>query len=226
MARERDIGADDPGSWIERFRDGRAITSAQETRLPLVGDTASLVAANQAGSVPYNGGAGGSLSDEVNFISGLDPDGTLALYSYWAWNSDSPAAYTGGYTLSRKWAADSSATVAGTPGGTVNYYFDPSSNWSAAEQQVFIDGLSLWSADANISFAQTTDPASAQIVIKRNGSTSAGTSAAIYRRRQCGPDRRHRTAPDDQPPFRSTPIMAAASARSPAIPTAPSAIPG
>jgi hypothetical protein len=44
------------------------------------------------------------LSDEVAFISGVYPDGTQPLYTFYAWNGDNPATYTGGFTNTRKWA--------------------------------------------------------------------------------------------------------------------------
>ena len=94
-----------------------------------------------------------ALNDEVAFISGVAADGTLPLYAYAAWNSDTPATYTGGYTESAKWGA----VTAGTPGGTIAYYFDPATAWNATEQQSFAAGLALWSAVANISFVQTAN---------------------------------------------------------------------
>src|ERR1700722_16737141 len=94
------------------------------------------------------------VQNEVAFISAVNADGTLALNAFYAWNGDSPATYGGGYTQAMKWGAD----TAGTPGGAISYYFDPTSNWTAIEQQAFEAGLALWSAEANITFVQTTNP--------------------------------------------------------------------
>ncbi|MBV9548515.1 MAG: M10 family metallopeptidase C-terminal domain-containing protein, partial [Alphaproteobacteria bacterium] len=132
----------------------------------------NLAAPDQNPQTLSNGGASGTLGDEVTFISGVNPDGTLAFYSFAAWNSDKPATYTGGYTLDYKWGDN----AASTPGGTVDYYFDPASNWTAAEEQVFIDGLALWSAEANIQFALTGDSAAAQITFTRGHDGKAYTS--------------------------------------------------
>jgi serralysin len=66
-----------------------------------------------------------SLNDEVAFISNVNADGTLALYSFGAWNPGTiPADYSGGYTNAMKW----DGITVGTPGGTVYYYFNPASN--------------------------------------------------------------------------------------------------
>ena len=112
------------------------------------------------------------LSDEVAFVSGVYPNGTLPFYAFGAWNSDNPATYTGGYTNSVKWGAP----TADTPGGTIDYYFDPSSLWNSTEQQFLTAGLALWSDIANISFALTTNPAQAQITFTRGNDREANTS--------------------------------------------------
>ena len=64
----------------------------------------------------------------------------LALYSYGAWNSNTPGIppipddYSGGTTYAFKWFADANAYTAGTPGGTIRYYFDtsPNSAWTSS----------------------------------------------------------------------------------------------
>ena len=93
-----------------------------------------------------------AAQSEVAFISGVAANGTLPLDAFYAWNQGTiPANYAGGYTNSMKWGAD----TAGTPGGTIAYYFNPASNWTASEEQVLSAGLALWSDIANISFVQT-----------------------------------------------------------------------
>ncbi len=118
-------------------------------------------------------------ADEVAFISGVYPDGTLPLYAFAAWNSDNPATYTGGFTNSAKWGAN----TAGTPGGTVLYWFTPGSHWNATEQQFLLAGLTLWSDVANISFAPAASAAQAQIVFTRASDGGAATSPQMS-----GPD--------------------------------------
>jgi hypothetical protein len=141
-------------------------------------DTASLSAPDQNPQPLNIGGAGGTLDDEVTFISGLNPDGTLARYAFGALNYDddgkiiNPADYSGPYTFAGKWGA----TTAGTPGGTVSYYFNPASSWTATEKQAFVSGLALWSAEADISFSETGDAGAAQITFTRGGDKKAATS--------------------------------------------------
>jgi hypothetical protein len=104
-----------------------------------------------------------SMEDEVAFISGVKADGTLTQYSYWGWNTDKPATYNNTWVRASKFGG----TTAGTTGGTVYYYFDPASNWSATEQTQLSSGLAMWSAVANIKFVQTTNSSQAKISFYR-----------------------------------------------------------
>jgi Peptidase M10 serralysin C terminal len=112
-----------------------------------------------------------SQQDEVAFISSVNADGTLAQHSYYGWDGDTPATYTSGWTTARKWGG----STAGTSGGTVSYYFDPSSNWSATEQKWFVAGLALWSAVANINFAPATSASAANITFIRTNNGGSYT---------------------------------------------------
>lgn len=69
-----------------------------------------------------------NLNEEIAFINGVA----------------SPADYSGGYTLSEKWGG----ITAGTPGGTVNYYFAPEPGRNTTEKVMFEAGLNLWAAVA------------------------------------------------------------------------------
>ena len=76
------------------------------------------------------------LDPEITFISGVTFGELVAGTSYNNWNGDSPATYnntSGTY----KWGSDHQAPRAG---GTVHYYFDPASSWSAAEKAGFVAG--------------------------------------------------------------------------------------
>lgn len=115
-----------------------------------------------------------SLQDEVAFISSVKADGTLAQYSFYGWNRKTPASYTSGWTTARKWGS----TTAGTSGGTVSYYFNPNSNWTATEKAWFAAGLALYSAVANIKFVQSTNP-NAGITFNRTNDSGSYTYA-IY----------------------------------------------
>jgi hypothetical protein len=119
----------------------------------------------------------GTQQNEASFISSVNPDGTLALQGFYSWNQDTPATYAGGFTEAMKWGSD----IAGTSGGTISYYFDVASNWTAAERQALAAGLALWSAEANISFAQTAIAGSAQITFKRSNDGIAQTSPSFSR---------------------------------------------
>ena len=57
----------------------------------------------------------------------------------------------------------------GTPGtgANVSYFFTTDSGWSASEKAAWQGGLALWSAVANIKFAEAADAASANFVITR-----------------------------------------------------------
>jgi hypothetical protein len=105
-----------------------------------------------------------TINDEVAFISSVASDGTLAKKSFYGWNLNTPATYSSVWTTARKWGG----TSAGSSGGTIAYYFDPASLWSATEQKWFAAGLALWSAVANIKFVQTTDASQAKISFRRS----------------------------------------------------------
>ena len=110
-----------------------------------------------------------TLQQEVSFISGVNPDGTIAATSFKSWNYNTPATYSS-YSSAQKWGG----TTAGSSGGTVTYYFDPNSNWSATEQSWLAAGLALWSAVANITFVQSTGT-SGQIDLTRGTDGGAET---------------------------------------------------
>jgi Ca2+-binding RTX toxin-like protein len=117
-----------------------------------------------------------TMADEIAFISGVSSNGLMPADAFYGWNGDTPATYTGGFTDTAKWGAN----TAGAAGGTIAYYFNPSSNWTATEQTALIAGLALWSDVANISFVATTNLFSAQITFTRgtdgNAQESAGTT--------------------------------------------------
>ncbi|HJR57364.1 MAG TPA: M10 family metallopeptidase C-terminal domain-containing protein, partial [Rhizomicrobium sp.] len=140
---------------------------------PVSTHTTADAAAAQKTVVEYAAPVAPALNEETTFLSGLNPDGTLALYSYAAWNNDRPATYTGGYTLAYKWHADGSAPTAGTPGGIVTYAFNAASGWNADETAAFTAALTLWSAVANISFSLTSDYGHAGIQFTRGSDDRA-----------------------------------------------------
>jgi Ca2+-binding RTX toxin-like protein len=114
-----------------------------------------------------------TMQDEVAFISSVNSNGTLASKSFYGWNQNTPATYSSQWTSARKWGG----TAAGSSGGTVAYYFDPASKWTATEQKWLAAGLALWSAVANIKFVQTTSSASAKITFRRTNDSGSYTYA-------------------------------------------------
>ena len=66
----------------------------------------------------------------IGFITGIDANGALTTANGWTWNGDNPATY-GASGSAHKWGGG----AAGDAGRHRHfYYFDPGSNWSAAEQ--------------------------------------------------------------------------------------------
>jgi hypothetical protein len=127
-------------------------------------------------------GTSPSMAAEVAYISGINASGNIVGTSYWTWNNDNPASYAGS-SDAHKWGA----STAGTAGGTVDYYFDPASSWSATEKAQMTACLTLWSDIANIHFALTTSSSAAQITFTRgsdggaetNGNWGGGGSAGV-----------------------------------------------
>ena len=57
----------------------------------------------------------------------------------------------------------------------MTYAFDPASAWSGVERETFRAGLALWSAVANISFVEISNPASAELDFTRGNDGQAHT---------------------------------------------------
>lgn len=114
-----------------------------------------------------------TMQDEVAFISSVASNGTLASKSFYSWNLNTPATYSSQWTSARKWGG----TAAGSSGGTVSYYFDPTSKWSATEEKWLAAGLALWAAVANVKFVQVTSSTKADITFRRTNDGSSYTYA-------------------------------------------------
>lgn len=107
---------------------------------------------------------------EVAFLSGITSASKLAGTAFATWKRDTPASYSTTTSYEVKWGG----TTPGTSGGTVTYFFDTASNWTTAEKNAISASLSLWSAEANISFSLATSAASAnQIFYRDAGSKTA-----------------------------------------------------
>jgi serralysin len=95
----------------------------------------------------------------IAFSTGLSTSGTLSAMNGWTWAGTNPATYGGNGQSAHKWEGG----FAGTSGGTVSYYFDPGSNFSAGVEAMYVSALTLWSDEANIDFVQTMNPNQAQL---------------------------------------------------------------
>ena len=104
-----------------------------------------------------------TLAQEVSYINGLNPDGSINNASYWG-SEDSTAFKFGSPT-------------AGT-GATITYGFDVASAFTAQEQQAFKMALAMWSSVANVTFAAAANPATADILVQRGTDGEAHTSIA------------------------------------------------
>ncbi len=118
------------------------------------------------------------MNSEVVYISGLTTGGKVAPTSFFTWDTNpdthDPATYSRTDSSLAKWG---SATP-GTSGGTIKYYFDTASSWTATEKNAFKAAMALWSDVANITFSQTTSSAAAQITIHRGSDGGAYDQSA------------------------------------------------
>jgi serralysin len=119
------------------------------------------------GNVPLGTALPAAELTVVTYVSGIDANtGSLADTnadpSFSSWNSStSSPQYSGADGVAHHWVGTHGAAP------TVDFYFAPSSNWSAAEETAFEQGLSLWSDVANIDFRLTTLLAAARFSIVR-----------------------------------------------------------
>ena len=139
---------------------------------------AAATAASSALVSPSPQADGTSLSPTADgvamlqFITGLDGSGKLDVTdpNYWNWDGNNPATFKDNFGgLAHVW--DNSKAV--------TYWFNPASNWSAAEQASFTSALNFWSAVSNIQFTLSnavSQPSNAY-VITRGSDGQAFTNA-------------------------------------------------
>lgn len=110
---------------------------------------------------------------EVATLSAVDENGLVAATSYATWRDfqpypSEPARYAE--------TADAFKWGSGTPGtgATINYWFDPASNWSDDEQNAFEGAMALWSAVANVTLVAADSQAAAAFrIIREPGAKAA-----------------------------------------------------
>ncbi|HEY1629754.1 MAG TPA: M10 family metallopeptidase C-terminal domain-containing protein [Rhizomicrobium sp.] len=138
----------------------------------------SMPQAHLAGGAVLTGGSGTTqstsptMAQETAFISGIDASGKTVATSFWTWNNNNPASYAV-RSDDHKWGSSTSHTA----GGTVTYYFDTASSWTATEKAQMTACLTLWSDIANINFSLTSVAAGADITFHRGNDGSAVTPA-------------------------------------------------
>ena len=103
-----------------------------------------------------------TIDQELTFITGLEPDGTLTDNSYWGFAGET--AY--------KWGEATLGT-----GATITYFFNPRSNFSAIEKSTFLKAFAMWSAVADVTFVEARNQASAGVLLQRGNDGGAYTSA-------------------------------------------------
>ncbi len=138
------------------------------------------LAQSSLGSVPLGTTLSATELSLVTYVSGVDASGNLADTntdpSFASWNDNTSApSYSGSNGVAHHWTA----AVAGQA-PTVDVYFDPASNWTAAEQTAFEQGLSLWSDVANIKFQYVSSSSSAEYIISRGSSGSGADTLPLY----------------------------------------------
>lgn len=118
---------------------------------------AAVQAAPPLGTTP-------TMAQEVQFMNGLNPNGTIAT-------SNSAFLNQNGESNAFKWGAATAGTSA-----TVTYAFDPTSNFTADEKATVREAFANWAAVANITFVETNDPAqasTANIFLNKNTDSTA-----------------------------------------------------
>ncbi len=99
------------------------------------------------------------VESEVAYISGVNSNGPLATTAFWTDFSET----------AHKWGGGS----AGTAGGIVTYAFDVASGFTAAEIGTWQQGLAIWSAVADIQFAEVDESGAPLVVLKRGNDGNA-----------------------------------------------------
>lgn len=102
-----------------------------------------------------------TMAEEVSFINGLSPDGTLTDVSFAGWEG----------RTAHKWGAPTAGT-----GATVTYAFDPDSSFSANEQATVLRAFATWSGVADVRFVAAASSTGADVLIHRGTDGRADTS--------------------------------------------------
>ncbi|CAN5280620.1 hypothetical protein BH10PSE14_BH10PSE14_20130 [soil metagenome] len=109
-------------------------------------------------------GGSPTLMDQVGFMNGLNPDGSINSASYWGAKGETAFKF--------------GSATAGT-GAVISYGFDAATPFTTQEQHAFKMALSVWSSVANVTFTVASSTASANILVHRGNDGEAKTSVSI-----------------------------------------------
>ena len=136
----------------------------------------AAVQAGDAGPGASGGGGAAALSAgaqaQISYLNGITSSGTIAGTSFWTWNYNNSATYSS-ISDAAKWGS----TTPGTSGGTVTYWFDVASAWTATEKAALVSGLALWSALGNINFSLASSASAANFIFYEGTGGSAYESS-------------------------------------------------
>ena len=126
-----------------------------------------------------------SFQDETDFVSGISSAGVVISPTFATYNGEGTdktptnpngtATYNSTTSMQFKWGSG----TPGTASGTISYGFDPASNYTTVEIGLFQSSMALWSAEANITFAQASSYSTAALQYTRgtsNGAFQTGTN--------------------------------------------------
>jgi Ca2+-binding RTX toxin-like protein len=108
-------------------------------------------------------GSSPTLAQEVSYLNGLNPDGSINATSFWGDNGVTAFKY--------------GSPTAGT-GATISYSFDPTSAFTAQERTTFQMALAMWSSVANVTFVAAASAGTADILMLRGSDGQANTASA------------------------------------------------
>lgn len=125
------------------------------TDAPVAGDSAAASAATGGSSAATAPSAvtptlapNSGQEQIIQWMTGLKADGSTTSSSFWSTSKSG---------VSWSWGA----------GATVTFAFDPGSNWSVGEQNAWLQGMAVWSGEANIRFQLVNDVNAAQVALAR-----------------------------------------------------------
>ena len=139
-----------PQPWDDEFDDGMRLP---DRATPESGALPAFPASPSSFLTPT-----ASALQEVSFLTGVNPDGTLTSTSYWG--------QTG--RTAHKWGSGTAGT-----GASLTYYFDAASGFTATEKATYQRAFAMWSAVANLQFTETASSTGASVFLRRGNDGGA-----------------------------------------------------